>query len=615
MPLLKYYQVRKFFHSRRFAVIYSATLVTIVILGYLSYSSITKLQLDQNNLGIKYNKLELQYSGLEANYSELQHNTSIIESQLDNLKSNCSSLQSQYNALQSQQDSLLSHYNNLQSNYTNLQSQQDNLLSHYNNLQSNYTNLQSQYDDLQTQQTSLQSQYTILQSQYSSLETNYTDFLAEYQRLQPVADFSYLVFTDEKGNYFAENGTTRIIDYSGTNGTYIGQQCLDALAESGGKIVFSGKISLDAPLIIQKEATTGLIEICGFGPSTQLIVGQGSDGIQIFGEQAFGYGGPYHIVIRDLVLTSEILPEGRFMNNGIYIKNWFGVDIENVMVFYANISGILIEDSADVHLNSVYVEGGGGTEYGGTEPLTGVGIWLKGSKDCYLSNCYSDTNEFGFFIDPNSESNNLPRNIFLTQCEATLNEQNGIFVSNADGIVVSDSLVEGSNSDGLMIVDSFVVDLENIFVVGNVGNGVVVTSESLNMTRCLIGIRGCFISSNNQNGIGIWAKNGNQISQVSIEGCTIIDSGTGARGNLDQPDFWDGINISNDVITGGSCKSIKIISCSLGNREETPTQKYGIRSLENSDYVQVIHNEFFQNMAGTYILVGLNNSIGENFGE
>ena len=578
--LLKHYQVRKFFRSRRFAVIYSAMLVTIVILGYINYSSITKLQLDQNNLEIKYNKLELQYSGLEANYSELQHNTSIIKSQLGNL-----------------------------------QSQQDNLLSQYNSLQSNYSNLQSQQDNLQAQQISLQSQYTILQSQYSSLETNYTDFLAEYQRLQPVADFSYLVFTDEKGNYFAENGTTRIIDYSGTNGTYIGQQCLDALAESGGKIVFSGKISLDTPLIIQKEDTTGLIEICGFGPSTQLIVGQGSDGIQIFGEQAFGYGGPYHIVIRDLVLTSEILPEGRFMNNGIYIKNWFGVDIENVMVFYANISGILIEDSADVHLNSVYVEGGGGTEYGGTEPLTGVGIWLKGSKDCYLSNCYSDTNEFGFFIDPNSESNNLPRNIFLTQCEATLNEQNGIFISNADGIVVSDSLVEGSNSDGLMIVDSFVVDLVNIFVVGNVGNGVVVTSESLNMTQCLVAIKGCFISSNNQNGIGIWAKNENQISHVSIEGCTIIDSGTGARGNPDQPDFWDGINISNDVITGGRCKSIKILSCSLGNREETPTQKYGIRSLENSDYVQVIHNDFFQNIAGTYMLVGLNNSIGENFGE
>ena len=580
MLLLKHYQVRKFFRSRRFAVIYSAMLVTIVILGYINYSSITKLQLDQNNLEIKYNKLELQYSGLEANYSELQHNTSIIKSQL-----------------------------------VNLQSQQDNLLSQYNSLQSNYSNLQSQQDNLQAQQISLQSQYTILQSQYSSLETNYTDFLAEYQRLQPVADFSYLVFTDEKGNYFAENGTTRIIDYSGTNGTYIGQQCLDALAESGGKIVFSGKISLDTPLIIQKEDTTGLIEICGFGPSTQLIVGQGSDGIQIFGEQAFGYGGPYHIVIRDLVLTSEILPEGRFMNNGIYIKNWFGVDIENVMVFYANISGILIEDSADVHLNSVYVEGGGGTEYGGTEPLTGVGIWLKGSKDCYLSNCYSDTNEFGFFIDPNSESNNLPRNIFLTQCEATLNEQNGIFISNADGIVVSDSLVEGSNSDGLMIVDSFVVDLVNIFVVGNVGNGVVVTSESLNMTQCLVAIKGCFISSNNQNGIGIWAKNENQISQVSIEGCTIIDSGTGARGNPDQPDFWDGINISNDVLTGGRCKSIKILSCSLGNREETPTQKYGIRSLENSDYVQVIHNDFFQNIAGTYMLVGLNNSIGENFGE
>jgi hypothetical protein len=440
--------------------------------------------------------------------------------------------------------------------------------------------------------------------------------MAEYQRLRPVADFSYLIFTDGEGNYYAENGTTRAIDYSGTNGSQVAQNCLNVLATSGGKIVFAGEINLDTPLTLQKGDTNGLLEISGFGPSTQLIVSQGSDGIHIIGDQAFGYGGPYHVVIRDLVLTTKVLSNGTSMNTGIYIKNWFGVDIENVMVFYANKSGILIEDSAKVQLDNVYVEGCCATEYGGVKPLTGVGFWIRGSKDIYLSRCYSDTNEIGIMIDSNPKTNNIPRNVFLSQCEATFCNQKGIFISHADGISVSDSLVEGSNSDGIMIVDSFRINLMNIFVIGNVGNGIVVTSQDLNMTQSEIRLIGCTVNSNNRNGIGIWAKNGKQISHLSIESCTIINSGTGARDSQDQPDQWDGINISNDAIIGGNCRLIKIIGCFIGNRiGANQTQKYGIRSLQNSDYVQVFQNYFFNNMAGNCSLVGTNNSLENNVSE
>jgi hypothetical protein len=431
--------------------------------------------------------------------------------------------------------------------------------------------------------------------------------MEDYPRLRPIADFSYLIFGDRKGNYYAENGITRVVDYSGTNGSQVAQNCLNALATSGGKIVFTGKINLDTPLTIQKGYTKGNLEISGFGPSTQLLVSQGSDGIQIIGDQAFGYGGPYHVVIRDLALTTKASPNGTFMSTGIYIKNWFGVDIENVMIFYANKSGILIEDSANVHLDNVYVEGGTGTEYGGIKPLNGVGFWLRGSKDTYFDQCYSDTNEIGFLIDSNT--NNIPRNVFLSQCEATLNNQKGILITNADGISVSNSLVEGSNSDGIFIVDSFRVNLFDILIIGNVGNGIMVTSQDLNMTQSEIRIIACTINSNNRNGIEILAKNGETISHVSIESSTIINSGTGARDSTDQPDQWDGININNG-------RFIKIMGCFIGNRVETnQTQKYGIRSLQNSDYVQIFYNDFFNNMAGNYTLVGTSNSSENNNSE
>ncbi|MHA2278013.1 MAG: right-handed parallel beta-helix repeat-containing protein, partial [Candidatus Kariarchaeaceae archaeon] len=460
-------------------------MTTILIISYLSYSTIIRLQLYQNSLTEKYDDLAFQYSNIQANYSKLQNNWTEIHSQLTNLTS-------KHNTLQTQQSNLLSEQ----------------------------INFQSQYDELQSQQNNLLSQFSKLQSQYSNLQTSYTQFMEDYPRLRPIADFSYLIFGDRKGNYYAENGITRVVDYSGTNGSQVAQNCLNALATSGGKIVFTGKINLDTPLTIQKGYTKGNLEISGFGPSTQLLVSQGSDGIQIIGDQAFGYGGPYHVVIRDLALTTKASPNGTFMSTGIYIKNWFGVDIENVMIFYANKSGILIEDSANVHLDNVYVEGGTGTEYGGIKPLNGVGFWLRGSKDTYFDQCYSDTNEIGFLIDSNT--NNIPRNVFLSQCEATLNNQKGILITNADGISVSNSLVEGSNSDGIFIVDSFRVNLFDILIIGNVGNGIMVTSQDLNMTQSEIRIIACTINSNNRNGIEILAKNGETISHVSIESSTII---------------------------------------------------------------------------------------------
>ena len=181
---------------------------------------------------------------------------------------------------------------------------------------------------------------------------------------------------------------------------------------------------------------------------------------------------------------------------------------------------------------------------------------------------------------------------------------------------MSDSLVEGSNCDGIMIEDSFRVNLLYSSVIGNVGNGVVVTSQDINMTQSEIRIIGCTLNSNNRNGIGIWTTNGEQLSHISIESCTIINSGTGARDSQDQPDQWDGININNDEITGGNCRFIKIMSCFIGNRVgANQTQKYGIRSIQNSDYILVFHNDFFNNIAGNYTLIGTHNSFGNNNSE
>jgi hypothetical protein len=286
------------------------------------------------------------------------------------------------------------------------------------------------------------------------------------------------------------------------------------------------------------------------------------------------------------------------------------------MVFYANNAGILIEDSADIQVDNVYVEGCSGIEYGGTQPLIGTGFWLKGSKDSYLRNCYSDTNYNGFRIDSTSETNSMPRSIFLTHCEATLSQNFGILISRADGVIISDSLVEGSNQEGIWITDSYRVNVANTLVIGNVGNGILISSNSLDMIQSQILIKDCTIKSNSQNGIKIWANYDMPITQVSIQNCNIILSGTGARGNPDQPNTWDGVFISNDALSGGRCAYIKITDCYIGNiAGAIKTQSYGIRSLQNTDFVQIYRNNFFNNLAENYTLVGANNTIEGNINE
>jgi hypothetical protein len=158
---------RKSVSIRMFTVTFLTLLAVTAVVSYLCYSAIMKLQIDQNVLQSNYDDLSSQHFGLQENFSELQKNNSNIQSQLTNL-------QSQFSALQSQHDIL----------------------------KSNHSTLQSQHD--------------MLQANYSTLQANYTKFMADYQQLRSTP-FSYLVFTDGNGNYYAENATTRTVDYSGTD--------------------------------------------------------------------------------------------------------------------------------------------------------------------------------------------------------------------------------------------------------------------------------------------------------------------------------------------------------------------------------------------------------------
>jgi Skp family chaperone for outer membrane proteins len=168
---------------------------TTVIVGVLSYSSITKLQDQQTTLQQKYDALYSQYANLLSNYSAQN----------------------------------VSH---------------SDLLSLYANLQSQYANLTSDYSSLQIEHTSLQSQYASLMENYSKLLTDYQQAVNNYLTTMPlVTDSSYYIFK-QNDTYYAKSGLTGEIEYHDTNCSSVINYAL-AHVPYGGAVFFKPLASAD----------------------------------------------------------------------------------------------------------------------------------------------------------------------------------------------------------------------------------------------------------------------------------------------------------------------------------------------------------------------------------
>jgi hypothetical protein len=242
---------RKSVSIRVFAVAYLALLAVTVIVSGFGYSVITELRTGQNNLQSEYDSVYAKYLALKANFSELQISNSDLYSQLVNLEAQLSSLEAQHNmlelnhsalqaqhymleanhsllqaqhdilelnhsSLQTQHDMLQANHSSLQAQHNILETDHSALQAQHDMLQASHSSLQAQHNALEANYSALQAQYDALQASYSSLWANYTDFLANYSQVHSTP-FSYLVFTDGNGNYYAENGATKTIEYSGTD--------------------------------------------------------------------------------------------------------------------------------------------------------------------------------------------------------------------------------------------------------------------------------------------------------------------------------------------------------------------------------------------------------------
>ena len=415
-------KARKSVSRRIFTVTYLTLLAVTAIVSYLGYSAIMKLQIDQNALQSKYDGLSSQYFGLQANFSELQKNNSDTQFQL--------------------------------------------------------TNLQSQFSTLQSQQ-------YMLQANYSTLQANYTKFMADYQKLRSTP-FSYLIFTDGNGNYYAENGTTRTIDYSGTD-----------LASILNAVITPGKTCYFLPGEYYLNSTVNV-----FGKNDVSISGSGLETsiIQV----------PSDICAFNITGTGNDVHNARFSMSNIAINSTTSSTQPAIFIKYMN----------DIKLRDLIV-----TEFN-------VGYDIECTEKVYIYSCKVWSNKTTFSTGFKFVGYSL--DIFLTDTIVLHNQPSGVGYSfgSCDSITLIDAIANptvtsyGSGGYGFFFVNCHWVNLLGTISDGNGGHGYYLSGGFGYY------FTGAWAGSNFGNGLL-----SDSASQISLSGCSFYTN------------HMDGIKLSNSTST------------------------------------------------------------------
>jgi len=520
---------RKSVSRRIFAVAYLALLAVSVIVGYLGYSTIIELQTDQNALQSKHDDLSSQYLGLQANFSELQQNSSdlqlanlesqvsSLESQQDMLETDYSALQSQqsifqadYSSLQSQQDILeLNHsalqnqHDMLEANYSVLQSQQDMLELNYSVLQyqhhlleANFSVLQYQHDMLQADFSALQAQHDMLQANYSALQANYTRFMDDYQQIR-LTPFSYLVFTDGNGTYYAENGTTKTIEYSGTDLASI----LNAVISQGETCHFlPGEYYLNSTVNVFGKND---VAISGSGLETSLIqVPSDICAFNITGAGSDGHNARFsmsNIAINSTASSTQ---------PAVFIKYMNDVKLRDLIVMEFNV-GYDIECTQKVYINSCKVWSNK-TSYSTGFKFVGYSLDIFLTDTIVLHNQPSGV---GYSFDT-CDSITLIDAIANPTITSYGNGGHGFFFFNCHWVNLLGTISDGNGDHGYCLNSGFGYYFNSAWAGSNFGNGLQSDSASQ------ISLTGCSFYTNHMNGIKLSNSNSTTISTVISKGNT-----------------------------------------------------------------------------------------------
>jgi len=207
---------------------------------------------------------------------------------------------------------------------------------------------------------------------YEINNVNFTDSLN--------GPYSYLIYTDGT-NYYAKNGSTGKVDYSGTVFVIVIQSAIDTLAPPGGTIYIAvGKYYVDNKTINIPLYNNRSVSIFGSGMFATSIIKTITSTGDVFHIQATGYP----TTIKDLAIYADT--GGNFNVNGVYLNHSNGILLNNLWFNGFNY-GLYINSSTDILGTNIISE------------LSNQNYYINNSAGVELTNIISyDPNDCGMYI-------------------------------------------------------------------------------------------------------------------------------------------------------------------------------------------------------------------------
>ncbi|RLI22922.1 hypothetical protein DRO45_00115 [Candidatus Bathyarchaeota archaeon] len=213
---------------------------------------------------------------------------------------------------------------------------------------------------------------------------------------------SYVIF-EVGGTYYAKNGSTGEIGFSGTNATQVIEQSWNSMS-SGGRIFIKGEITLSTGLVFKLTKYVTALEIVGEGETASTLEFEGS-GYALTVTTDDTSVGHYYVKLEGFTIDCVSKTTGRHglkiekVGRNAYVENLYvnkadiGIHIYDTNIVYidrckiVNVNfGIKTEKGATSSPNAVYIDGAK------VDSATQYGIYLKGgnsisAKKIVVENC------------------------------------------------------------------------------------------------------------------------------------------------------------------------------------------------------------------------------------
>jgi len=280
-------------------------------------------------------------------------------------------------------------------------------------------------------------------------------------KLPPVTEASYIVYK-EGDTYYAKNGRTGQVEFSGTDASGVIQGAIDALPYGGEILIKEGVYLVNNTINLANNIT-----IRGLGYATELRTDSPIPIINIDGK--------VRVSVRDIILSNPTRPAG---SRGLRCVDCERVEIVNVWTYGSEIGIEIMGDAKD---KSIYLE-----NVQATDADIGIYIWGLVDEVRFLHPRVFANTVRGIIIDscrggsvhivhPDIQNPGAQQSIWIVNCtnDETKIEGGGIYGAELRGLEISDNTsririsdftVVASKREGVYIYRTDNVELINVHI-------------------------------------------------------------------------------------------------------------------------------------------------------